>query len=318
MPNYFYIDANGQKHGLINDQQLKALAERGIITPTTPLMTDTGHKGVAGQIRGLFNDPPSISVPVAAGNNIPLWAIIAGVLVLLVVGVVAGRMLTPATAPPTGQVQAVQDNAAVVEAPVNVPSPKQNDPPKPSDTLSQFTAAERLEIERFLGEYGSDLKAVRNSPGLGDGYTVMHNAARHGTLAVVKYFVSQDVSIHARTSRRITPLHLAMWNTSEDNIEIVKFLVSQGADVNVKDSNNRTPLYLAIGSASAHDAETVRFLIANGADVNITDSSSIARDVYGNNYTLVNIARRNVSQAKTASDKAKAEAVLAALLEAVE
>ena len=58
MPNYFYIDANGQKQGLINDQQLQALAAQGVVTPNTPLETDSGHKGLAGQIPGLFAPPP--------------------------------------------------------------------------------------------------------------------------------------------------------------------------------------------------------------------------------------------------------------------
>jgi hypothetical protein len=53
MPNFFYYDANGQKFGPVNDQQLKALATQGIIVPQTPLETDSGHRGTAGQIPGL-------------------------------------------------------------------------------------------------------------------------------------------------------------------------------------------------------------------------------------------------------------------------
>ena len=37
----------------MNEQQLQALATQGKITPNTPLETDTGHKGLAGQIPGL-------------------------------------------------------------------------------------------------------------------------------------------------------------------------------------------------------------------------------------------------------------------------
>ena len=60
MPNYFYTDTDGQKRGPINAHQLKALVTRGIIVPTTPIETDTGHKGVAGQIKGLdFNTTTS-------------------------------------------------------------------------------------------------------------------------------------------------------------------------------------------------------------------------------------------------------------------
>jgi len=57
MPNFFLTDSHGQKHTL-TEQQLQALAAQGTITPQTPLETDTGHKGLAGQIPGLkFNAP---------------------------------------------------------------------------------------------------------------------------------------------------------------------------------------------------------------------------------------------------------------------
>ena len=59
MPNFFYYDASGQKYGPVNDQQLKALAAQGVINPNTPMMTDTGHKGTAGQIPDLFAAPPA-------------------------------------------------------------------------------------------------------------------------------------------------------------------------------------------------------------------------------------------------------------------
>jgi hypothetical protein len=57
MANFFYYDVNGIKQGPVNPQQLKALAERGIITPGTAMEADTGKKGVAGQIPGLFATP---------------------------------------------------------------------------------------------------------------------------------------------------------------------------------------------------------------------------------------------------------------------
>ena len=56
MTYYFYFDQNNQKQGPISEQQIQTLAVQGVITPNTPLETDTGHKGVAGQIPGLnFN-----------------------------------------------------------------------------------------------------------------------------------------------------------------------------------------------------------------------------------------------------------------------
>ena len=59
MANFFYTDTNGQKQGPVTDQQLRTMAAQGIITPNTPLETEGGHKGTAGQIRGLFATAPA-------------------------------------------------------------------------------------------------------------------------------------------------------------------------------------------------------------------------------------------------------------------
>ena len=56
--NYYYTDANGLKQGPINMPQLKKLVELGIILPGTPLETDTGNRGFAGQLHGLFDVAP--------------------------------------------------------------------------------------------------------------------------------------------------------------------------------------------------------------------------------------------------------------------
>lgn len=72
MPNFFYIDVNGNKRGPVSESQLRALAAQGIISPNTLLKTDTGHQGKAEQIPGLFATAPvqqpapqSIPAPVA-------------------------------------------------------------------------------------------------------------------------------------------------------------------------------------------------------------------------------------------------------------
>jgi hypothetical protein len=55
---YFYTDANGQKVGPYGEQHLKQLVKAGIIGPQTPMETDTGYTGIAGQIPGLFGVVP--------------------------------------------------------------------------------------------------------------------------------------------------------------------------------------------------------------------------------------------------------------------
>jgi len=71
MPNFYYTGANGQKQGAISPSQLKELVARGIITPDTLLETDSGHKGKAGQIKGLFPTPQAPS-PFAAPVSVPM------------------------------------------------------------------------------------------------------------------------------------------------------------------------------------------------------------------------------------------------------
>ena len=76
MPNYFYNDANGQTQGPFDEQQLQELADQGVITPNTPLATDGGHSGLAGQIRGLrfritvpASDPPPYTQTVSQRSS---------------------------------------------------------------------------------------------------------------------------------------------------------------------------------------------------------------------------------------------------------
>ena len=71
--NFYYFDANGQKHGPINAQQLQELVDRGIITPNMPLETDSGEKGFAGQISTLkFN----VVNPIQTTQTPSFWNII--------------------------------------------------------------------------------------------------------------------------------------------------------------------------------------------------------------------------------------------------
>lgn len=65
MSDWFYYDSTGTKQGPINDAQLKAMAQSGMITPETTLQTGTGQTGKAGQIRGLF----STAAPVQGGSS---------------------------------------------------------------------------------------------------------------------------------------------------------------------------------------------------------------------------------------------------------
>lgn len=60
MPKWFYYDASETKIGPLSDGQLKTLCQNGTIARTTILETDSGQKGRAEQVKGLF---PSKSTP---------------------------------------------------------------------------------------------------------------------------------------------------------------------------------------------------------------------------------------------------------------
>ena len=269
----------------------------------------------------------------------PAWAIGVSVLCLLLVGVIVGGMMSSSTSTPAEQ---------AANLPANELQPRQNNAHPPLPNQVQFTAVEQAEIDRFLGEYGTDLRAVRNVGRTITDRTMLHFAVQHGTLAVVRYLVSQGLSVHARDSNRATPLHLVYSNNNvSERIKIAEFLISQGADVNAENRNGRTALYMT--AHSSMDIELVKFLVSQGANVNssqswiegplhgavrygrleivkflVSQGADVNADAhnadgptltspYGSRNTPIDIARINVRIAQNANERARAEAVLAAL-----
>ena len=112
-----------------------------------------------------------------------------------------------------------------------------------------FTVAEQAEIDRFIAERGSDVRAVDSY-----GNTLLHgavfirfdnNTGQVGMwdVAVAKYLVSQGADVNAKNSTGFTPLHHAA--KFDNNVEVVKFLISVGADMNAKSERGETPLDIA-------------------------------------------------------------------------
>ena len=66
--SYIYLDQNNQPRGPVDNEQLKALADQGIIGPATPLKSDSGYIGAAGQIPGLFSERKDIPPLGTAGE----------------------------------------------------------------------------------------------------------------------------------------------------------------------------------------------------------------------------------------------------------
>ncbi len=157
-----------------------------------------------------------------------------------------------------------------------------------------FQAAERgsLEIIKLLVKHGAHISKK--------GYTPLHKAAYCEYLApkehkdLVRYFLNKGVSINARGSFEMTPLHTATYAASS---EVLNLLVKRGAEIEARDQFGRTPLYMA---AVYGNAEAAAFLIARGADVNAKDTNG--RTPLCGAITLNNVANPNPEVVKILID----------------
>ena len=265
MPNYFYLDANGQKQGPVNDQQLRTLATRGIITPDTPLVADTGHKGKAGQIRGLFNDSsPESIVPVADhptlkssspsanvnrkflsrsaiacvrsllySKSFRLWVLVGSLLLVVTIwwGIVEWNK------PPHGIARY-------------------------NDTFSAAFSGTVQHLKYFNRIGLIDVKV--------HGSSLLFLAASNPNVEVCKYLISKGVDVNVKNYKGETPLYRA---ASCHNIEVYKYLISKGADVNVKNNKGETPLHKAASDHDVRNAEVCKYLVSKGADVNVKNNT---------------------------------------------
>lgn len=90
----------------------------------------------------------------------------------------------------------------------------------------------------------------------------LHNAARIGNVAILKYLVEiQHRTVDTRDPDGWTALHVAAWYNQADTVEL---LLEYDADVNAQTKLNWTPLHCAALQGSKN---CVRSLVANGAEV---------------------------------------------------
>jgi hypothetical protein len=221
MTNYYYTDASGQKQGLVTEEQLRELAARGSINPHTPMESDTGYQGVAGQIPGLvFNNPPpnpfTAAPPAPATVGVP-----------------------PSVAAPAKKTMSLLKMAGIgvivliLISGVFVWFDKDNG-------LQRAASNGHLGTVKFFVSIGADI----NSSGSA-GLTPLHQAAWYrGGVETVDFLVSNGADVNARTHHGSTPLHLAVTSFGNE-IEVAKFLVSKGADIYAKDNDGNTPLDIA-------------------------------------------------------------------------
>ncbi len=126
--------------------------------------------------------------------------------------------------------------------------------------LHQAAYGGHLETVKMLITKGANAKAV------GNGWTLLHYAARAPTADVMQHLVRTDrtENVNVAGGRGDTPLHVA----AESGVpETVKVLLKHGAAVDTKNIDGQQPL---LRTASE---EAARLLLEHGADVNVADQA---------------------------------------------
>jgi len=193
-------------------------------------------------------------------------------------------------------------------------------PNRQAKTGDQFTTEEQAEIDKFIAEHGSDVKAVDEK-----GRTLLYKAVgASGSEAVVKYLVSQGADVHIKGKHTLlfytrnpetirflvaqgvdvnavvmegaeefnyyTVLHNVI---SEKNLEIAELLVELGADVNACNGVDDPPL---ITAAKENDIDIVKFLVSKGANVHSRDSGNNVPLHYAASSGNIELARFLISK----------------------
>jgi len=127
-------------------------------------------------------------------------------------------------------------------------------------------------VKRLLSE-GADVNSTD-----GDGWSVLHYAARHGHTEVVKTLIQAGANLNVQPKiYGRAPLHFAAIAPArlDASIELINF----GADVTLKDSKRRTPFDMPNGRAvreyyeSRLSAKAISEVFASGpADDGVTAS----------------------------------------------
>lgn len=125
------------------------------------------------------------------------------------------------------------------------------------------TRARAMRDVKCLVAAGADIQV------LGDGHTLLHNAAFRGASDLVAYLLSQGADVQAVNAQNETPLHtIALRDTSDivpDHLAVLDLLLAAGADIDALDQDGHSPLACTYVGANIAVA---RRLIKHGADVN--------------------------------------------------
>jgi ankyrin repeat protein len=110
-------------------------------------------------------------------------------------------------------------------------------------------------------------------------YNLLHIAAAHQDVEVVKLLIDRKVEINSKSTRGYMPLYLAVSNAGtlveQRCLEVIDLLIQAGAIIDVEGDNGYTPLYFAIKNGFGKIAI---YLIKQGANINPKNSHSLLHD----------------------------------------
>ena len=154
-------------------------------------------------------------------------------------------------------------------------------------TLSRYAHREdeqaMMDLERFLKEHICNINRAGTSDSFGPGSTLLHLAAKHSNIELMRFLVTRGANVNQRTEQGLSPLHIAIKERRGRNGDMcIFFLVASRAEVNMVVDGRKAEmvnsslekvigwsmLHLAIdGDGSCCNLEVLQLLVANGADV---------------------------------------------------
>jgi len=257
---YCYYNEKGKKT-IVTGKHLFDLAQNGQISPDTVIENMEGKKAQAKRVKGLtFDTMPHTHASISVGNMSSYMITLIGIVAVSLVGWIGWKIIE-ASAQQTEQ-------AANVVFPVEQVAEEQERQERDAVALAeqerraqdvairaQFTPAEQAEVDKFLEQYGRELKLIDE-----DGNTLLHKAMdvvspneRNVSertvwdIAVAQYLVASGLNVNAQNNRGDTPLHVAVdaqgrivapspQETRYPAVEKIVWLIRNGADVNVKNN----------------------------------------------------------------------------------
>ena len=136
--------------------------------------------------------------------------------------------------------------------------------------LLHFAAASKgLQMYKIISEHVHENGAVD-----ADGFGVVHFAALHGNVDLLKYLYMENVDLKAKTRKGDTALHLAVDGLFSDAVE---FLVKSGCDVAARNRAGVLPL-MRLKFRIRETQKVLNIFLDNGFDIDmdITDDGAFS------------------------------------------